>query len=69
MTKSLDSNDDVFDADDIRVHRVTGESCPNPRCKYDDVHIVVEWDGDNYDRQNAWISFKASGVVNRNDVR
>lgn len=58
----------IDDADDITVHRVTGESCPHDRCKYEDEHIVVEWDGNEYDENNSWIAFKASGVVNLDET-
>lgn len=51
------------DAEEIRVHRVTGEDCPNPRCQYENQHVVVEWVGGDYDKRNSWISFDGSAVV------
>jgi len=62
------SDSGIKDADQITVHRVTADDCPHDRCKYEDVHIVVEWNGDDYDRHNSWIAFKGNGIVSLDDL-
>lgn len=58
------------DPNEVRVVKVNGkEECPHERCQRAEPHTVIMWSGDEYSKNNTWISGTEGDLVNLDENR
>lgn len=58
------------DPSNVRIIKVNSQDdCPHDRCQRAEPHTIIMWSGDEYSKNNTWVSGTESDIVNLEDAR